>query len=114
MYGFLLQSVSTYLQQRLGEKAYEEVLKIAGINVKVFNTHDNYPDAYIPALARAASDVARDGSTTEDFLEMFGRMFVQVRRVITSVMCLLYDMCLFIRPQYCHLYGHYKVRPLFS
>ncbi|OQV22558.1 Soluble guanylate cyclase 88E [Hypsibius exemplaris] len=87
MYGMVLQSMTAYLQKQYGETAYLAILEHAGIPHTFFNTHQVYPDKYITALINSASIVLHEGKSPADYLEIYGRMFVQ----------------------YCHVYGHDKI-----
>ena len=75
----IIQSMTAFLQKEYGETVYFAILEHAGIPHCFFNTHQVYPDKYIIALIKSASVVLDNGKSPEDFLEIFGHMFVQVK-----------------------------------
>lgn len=77
MYGMLLQSVQHFIQLEYGEEVWFKVLKIANCKVTCFNTHQIYPDILMPDLAAACAAVINAGSTSEYYMEFFGRCFVR-------------------------------------
>jgi Haem-NO-binding len=78
MYGMVLQSMAAYLQKTYGESTYRAILEHANIPYAFFNAHQVYPDKYIIGLMDSASIVLNEGKSPAEYLQVYGRMFVQV------------------------------------
>lgn len=67
--------VFLFLQSEYSEETWKATLLRAGCKISEFNTHQMYPDALIPDLAKALSSLT--DSPTEDIIILFGRSFVK-------------------------------------
>lgn len=58
MYGLILENMSEYIKQTYGEDKWEEIRRAAAVDQPSFSTHQVYPEALIPRLAKKAIQVS--------------------------------------------------------
>lgn len=84
MHGIILVELRQYVTQRLGKASWNELLKAAGLDNRVYFALDTYPDAEVAALVAAiAQHVGLEQSLvleefgeflTPDLLRMYGSL----------------------------------------
>ena len=74
MYGLLLQNVHIHLIYEHGEKTWDEIVSLAGLEQKVFSTHEIYPESLIPRIVDACSMMT--GVSKEEITKHVGTSFV--------------------------------------
>lgn len=74
MHGIIFAELKRFVDQGLGAEAWGRVLTHAGIENRTFMTFQEYPDAELAALVRAASGLT--GKPADVLLESFGEFMV--------------------------------------
>jgi hypothetical protein len=74
MYGMVNKAIEEMITSRYGERTWETIKALAGVDVDVFISNEAYPDAITYELVRAASEHL--GLASEAILEAFGMHWV--------------------------------------
>ncbi len=74
MHGLILAELKKFVDQRLGGDTWKNVLRDAGLGVKVYMPTQVYPDTDVAAIVAAASKLS--GLPTVAVLEQFGEFIV--------------------------------------
>lgn len=70
MYGLLLVELHKYIAENLGAEAWQEIIKEAGLGVKIYTANQEYPDQEAATLLSATS--MKTGQSFPEFLEDYG------------------------------------------
>ena len=57
MYGLLLENMADFIKTTYGEDQWEQIRREAMVDMPSFSTHQVYPEALLPRLARVACKV---------------------------------------------------------
>lgn len=57
MYGLLIENMSEYIKHTYGEEKWEDIRRAAAVDQPSFSTHQVYPEALLPRLAKKAVQV---------------------------------------------------------
>ncbi|XP_043191299.1 soluble guanylate cyclase 88E-like isoform X2 [Amphibalanus amphitrite] len=74
MYGLLLENMADFIKTTYGEDQWDHIRREAMVDMPSFSTHQVYPEALLPRLAKVACKVL--GVTEQQFFENMGTTFV--------------------------------------